>query len=79
VEKVKVKNKVRASAVALMAMVAISQMPANDVIVENRSAAVELAQYVTVSPYTRRDGTYVQGHIRTRPDGNPYNNFSYGR
>jgi hypothetical protein len=79
VEKVKVKNKVRASVVALMAMVAISQMPANDVIVENGSAAVELAQYVNVRPHFRSNGTYVDGHIRTRPDGNPYNNFSYGR
>jgi hypothetical protein len=30
-----------------------------------------------VRPYTRRDGTYVQGHYRSNPDGNPYNNSSY--
>ena len=30
-----------------------------------------------VNPYTRNDGTYVQGHQRTNPDNNPYNN--YGR
>ena len=27
--------------------------------------------------YYRRDGTYVQPHYRTAPDGNPYNNYSY--
>ena len=27
-----------------------------------------------VNPYTRSDGTYVQGHMRSDPDGNPYNN-----
>lgn len=26
--------------------------------------------------YTRRDGTYVQPHWRTAPDGNPHNNWS---
>jgi hypothetical protein len=26
--------------------------------------------------YTRRDGTYVAPHMRTRPDGNPWNNYS---
>jgi hypothetical protein len=25
-----------------------------------------------VNPYTRSDGTYVQGHMRSDPDGNPY-------
>ena len=36
-----------------------------------------IAQEVQVRGYTRRDGTYVQPHTRTRPDGNPYNNKSY--
>jgi opacity protein-like surface antigen len=30
-----------------------------------------------VSPYTRKDGTHVEGHYRSKPDGNPYNNWSY--
>jgi hypothetical protein len=30
-----------------------------------------------VRPYYKRDGTYVQGHYRSNPDGNPYNNYSY--
>jgi hypothetical protein len=30
-----------------------------------------------VRPYTRKDGTYVDGHYRSNPDGNPYNNWSY--
>ena len=32
---------------------------------------------VKVSGYTRKDGTYVQPHYRSNPDGNPYNNWSY--
>lgn len=30
-----------------------------------------------VNGYVRRDGTQVQGHHRSDPDGNPYNNYSY--
>ena len=37
---------------------------------------IALAQ-TWVNPYVRRDGTAVQGHYRSRPDGNPYNNYSY--
>lgn len=29
-----------------------------------------------VAPHVRRDGTFVQGHIRSSPDSNPYNNYS---
>ncbi len=29
-----------------------------------------------VNGYYRGDGTYVQGHYRSAPDGNPYNNYS---
>ena len=29
-----------------------------------------------VNGYTRRDGTYVQPHMRSSPDGNPLNNWS---
>ena len=32
---------------------------------------------VRVSGYYRKDGTYVQPHYRSNPDGNPYNNWSY--
>ena len=32
---------------------------------------------VRVRGYTKRDGTYVQPHYRSAPDGNPYNNWSY--
>ncbi|WP_291908775.1 SH3 domain-containing protein [Chitinophaga sp. CB10] len=32
---------------------------------------------VKVSGYYRKDGTYVQPHYRSSPDGNPYNNWSY--
>lgn len=29
-----------------------------------------------VNGYYRSNGTYVQGHMQTNPDGNPYNNWS---
>lgn len=32
---------------------------------------------VKVSGYFRSNGTYVQPHYRSSPDGNPYNNYSY--
>jgi opacity protein-like surface antigen len=34
------------------------------------------AAQVHVRGYTRRDGTYVQPHYRSSPDGNPSNNWS---
>src|SRR5213594_4676703 len=36
-----------------------------------------LAGDVRVRGYYRRDGTYVQPHYRSHPDGNPYNNWSF--
>jgi hypothetical protein len=35
------------------------------------------ARDVHVRGYFRKDGTYVQPHYRSAPDGNPYNNFSF--
>lgn len=32
---------------------------------------------VKVRGYYRKNGTYVQPHYRSKPDGNPYNNWSY--
>ena len=32
---------------------------------------------VQVRGYYRKDGTYVRPHVRTYPDGNPYNNYSF--
>lgn len=32
---------------------------------------------VYVKGYFKKDGTYVAPHFRSRPDGNPYNNWSY--
>lgn len=29
-----------------------------------------------VKPHVRKDGTYVEGHYRSKPDSNPYNNYS---
>lgn len=31
---------------------------------------------VNVKGYYRSNGTYVQPHVRSNPDGNPYNNYS---
>jgi len=38
---------------------------------------VDLSAQVRVKGYYRKDGTYVQPHYRSSPDGNPYNNWSY--
>ena len=32
---------------------------------------------VHVKGYTKKNGTYVQPYIRSTPDKNPYNNYSY--
>lgn len=32
---------------------------------------------VWVNGYYKKDGTYVKGHWRSDPDGNPYNNWSF--
>lgn len=32
---------------------------------------------VKVRGYFKKNGTYVQPYIRSKPDGNPYNNYSY--
>ena len=38
------------------------------------ACAPALAQ-TTVNPYIRSDGTYVPGHVRSAPNGNPYDNY----
>jgi hypothetical protein len=38
---------------------------------------VSLAEAGSVRGYYRRNGTYVQPHYRTNPDGNPYNNYTF--
>jgi hypothetical protein len=38
---------------------------------------VSLAEAGRVRGYTPRDGTYVQPHYQTNPDGNPYNNYNF--
>jgi hypothetical protein len=38
------------------------------------SIGVTCAQ-TRVEGYFRKDGTYVQPHVRTAPDSNPYNNY----
>src|SRR2546421_7113315 len=38
--------------------------------------AVAFAEDVFVNGYYRKDGTYVQPHMRSAPDSNPYNNYS---
>ncbi len=38
---------------------------------------IESVAQVYVDGYYRKDGTYVQPHYRSNPDGNPYNNWSF--
>jgi hypothetical protein len=38
---------------------------------------VSLAEAGRVRGYYRQNGTYVQPHYQTHPDGNPYNNYSF--
>jgi len=40
------------------------------------SATFTLARDTWVRGYVRKDGTYVQGHYRSAPDGNFWNNYS---
>ncbi len=41
------------------------------------TASASFAQgYHYVSPHFRGNGSYVEGHYRTNPDRNPYNNWS---
>lgn len=40
-------------------------------------SAFDLLAQVHVRGYYRSNGTYVQPHYRSSPDGNPYNNWSY--
>lgn len=39
--------------------------------------AVTTFSQVSVKGYYRKDGTYVQPHMRSSPDNTPYNNYSY--
>lgn len=38
--------------------------------------AVTAAADEYVNGYSRKDGTYVEGHYRTSPNSNPYDNYS---
>lgn len=37
----------------------------------------DIAEAGRVRGYFKFDGTYVQPHLRTNPDRNPYNNFNF--
>jgi hypothetical protein len=39
-------------------------------------ATASQAQSVYVNGYYKSNGTYVAPHVRSAPDGNPYNNIS---
>lgn len=41
------------------------------------SLAASAANATYVHGYYRDNGTYVQPHYRSAPDGNSYNNYSY--
>ena len=38
-----------------------------------------LFSQVRVSGYTRKNGTYVEPHMRSSPNNNPYDNYSFPR
>ena len=38
------------------------------------AGAAHAQSYHYVNPYTRSDGTYVQPHFQTNPNGNPLDN-----
>lgn len=40
------------------------------------AATSAFANDVYVPPHVTKNGTYVQGHHRSSPDSNPYNNYS---
>lgn len=40
------------------------------------ATATPVVAQVHVRGYVRSDGTYVQPHVRTAPNGNPYDNWS---
>lgn len=71
---------IRQLIVALAALTLVSFSP--DVVGARPAVGppVQLAQRsgdVHVRGYTRKDGTNVQPHWRSAPDGNPYNNYSF--
>jgi hypothetical protein len=39
-------------------------------------AAPAFARDTYVKPHVRKDGTYVEGHYRSAPDNNRFNNYS---
>ncbi|GMK40575.1 hypothetical protein PCCS19_36310 [Paenibacillus sp. CCS19] len=41
------------------------------------NASDHAQQPVFVDDYFRHDGTHVHGHMRSHPDGNPFNNYTY--
>lgn len=68
-----------AAALAVLA-IAVWPLPASAELVPATGARLELVQRsgdVHVRGYTRQDGTYVPPHWRSRPDGNPSNNYSF--
>ncbi len=56
-------NKLNRNAFFLLSLLGLGGLPA-------------FAEDVWVDGYTRANGTVVPGHYRSRPDGNPYNNYS---
>lgn len=41
------------------------------------TATASIAQSTWVPTHTRQDGTVVQGHSRSAPDSNRYNNYGW--
>jgi hypothetical protein len=54
---------------ALVSLTALSMMLITSIV-------PAFSEDVWVNGYTRSNGTYVQGHYRSHPDGNAFNNYS---
>jgi hypothetical protein len=72
-------RKLRLFVFLLVAALAAATVPAqaNDVGSPAHAAEVIPVGDVYVNGYYRKDGTYVQPHYRSAPDGNARNNYSY--
>lgn len=63
----------RYAVLPLMLAIAIAAAPTRSWVADWQVVQTD----VYVQPYVRSDGTTVQGHMRSAPDGNPYNNYSF--
>ncbi len=59
----------------ITAILAVLLIPAVEGLAGSKKASSGGSVYV--HGYFRGDGTYVRPHVRSAPDGNPYNNYGF--